>query len=322
MRQADYAYGVAYIRALENKLLDKSDIESLILCKTPEEAMRVLADKGYGSEPCAPQDFEKLLKAQQQLCWETVREVMPKGASLDILMYENDFHNIKVMIKATFAGVKEYKHLFLEPGTLDAAQIEQAISTKNFGLLQSPFKEAAEYSYSLLAETEDSQLSDIALDKAAMDAMMQAANESGSSFIKEFVTLKNALSDIKIAYRAQKTEKDRSFLEKALSKHSAFNREALIENALSNSDALFGYIESCNYGEAVSALKEGISAFEKYADEKITAFTEQAKYVILGVEPLLAFILKKQAELLSVRIILSCKINGFSEQEIRERLRG
>lgn len=322
MNQTDYAYGVAYIRAIENKLLDKSDMESLILSKTPEEAMRILADKGYGSEPCAPQDFEVLLKAQQEACWETVREVMPKGASLDILMYENDFHNIKVMIKATFAGVKEYKHLFLEPGTVPAEKIEQAVAEKNFSLLESPFKEAAEQGYALLASTEDSQLLDISLDKAAMDAQMLTAEQSESDFIKAFVTLKNALADIKIAYRAQKTEKDKSFLQKALSEHSAFNRDRLIENALSNEDALFGYIESCNYGEAVAALREGMSAFEKYADEKITAFTEQAKYVVLGVEPLLAYILKKQAELLSVRIILSCKINGFSEQEIRERLRG
>ena len=77
MNQTDYAYGVAYIRAIENKLLDKSDMESLILSKTPEEAMRILADKGYGSEPCAPQDFEVLLKAIPMIPPSVVPKVLP-----------------------------------------------------------------------------------------------------------------------------------------------------------------------------------------------------------------------------------------------------
>ncbi|MBQ7039636.1 MAG: V-type ATPase subunit, partial [Clostridia bacterium] len=64
-----------------------------------------------------------------------------------------------------------------------------------------------------------------------------------------------------------------------------------------------------------------VSEFEKYQDKAKNIFVQKANFVTIGAEPLIAYILKKQAELLSVRIIMSGKINGFSESVIRERLR-
>ena len=64
MNKTDYAYSVAYIRAVENKLLTKADIENLIAAKSPDEALQLLLDKGYGREKISPYQFETLLKEQ------------------------------------------------------------------------------------------------------------------------------------------------------------------------------------------------------------------------------------------------------------------
>ena len=197
MNQTDYAYGVSYIRSIENRLMDKGDIEGLILTKTPEEAMRMLNDKGYSNEPVPASEFESLLSKQQSLCWETVREVAPEGAPLDILLYKNDFHNLKVVIKAVFSGKKEFEHLFLTPATVDTGIIVDAISDKNFEALPEMLKNAAERSYEALANTEDSQLSDIIIDKTSMDYTMACAKMSKSEFIIDLIKLENTLADIK-----------------------------------------------------------------------------------------------------------------------------
>lgn len=321
MNQTDYAYGVSYIRSIENRLMDKGDIEGLILTKTPEEAMRMLNDKGYSNEPVPASEFESLLSKQQSLCWETVREVAPEGAPLDILLYKNDFHNLKVVIKAVFSGKKEFEHLFLTPATVDTGIIVDAISDKNFEALPEMLKNAAERSYEALANTEDSQLSDIIIDKASMDYTMACAKMSKSEFIIDLIKLENTLADIKIAYRAMKTEKNADFLNQALSEESGLSREALKDASLSGEEALLGYISENGYEEAANALKVSVSEFEKYQDKAKNIFVQKANFVTLGAEPLIAYILKKQAELLSVRIIMSGKINGFSESVIRERLR-
>lgn len=321
MNQTDYAYGVSYIRSIENRLMDKGDIEGLIMTKTPEEAMRMLNDKGYSNEIVSPSEYEKLLSNQQSLCWETVREVAPVGAPLDILLYKNDFHNLKVVIKAIFSNRKDYESMFLKPATVDTEVIVNAISDKDFSVLPEMLRAAAERGYEALANTEDSQLLDIITDKAAMDYTMKCAEISKSEFIEDLIRLENTLADIKIAYRAMKTEKNADFLKQALSEKSGLSREALISASLSGEDALLSYISQNGFEEAANALKISVSEYEKYQDRTKNVFVQKASYITLGAEPLIAYILKKQAELLSVRIIMSCKINGFSESVIRERLR-
>ena len=321
MNQADYAYGVAYIRSIENRLLDKGDIEALIMAKSPSEAVRMLIDKGYGNEMISPSEYETLLSNQQKLCWQTVREVAPKNAPLDILLYQNDFHNLKVVLKSVFTDNKNIEALFLSPAAVSTDIIIDALNEKDFSALPEMLREPARMAYESYAGTEDIQKSDIIIDKASMDYMMKAAKDSKNDFIISFVKLKNALADIKIAYRAMKTEKDKSFLSSALSEDSGFNRDSFILSALSGEDALLAFVSSNGYENAANALKASMAEFEKYADNALTEYIEKARYITFGVEPLLAYILKKQAELLSVRIIMSGKLNGFSEQSIRERLR-
>ena len=81
------------------------------------------------------------------------------------------------------------------------------------------------------------------------------------------------------------------------------------------------FVSKNGFEDAASTLKTSVSEFEKYQDRTKNAFVQRANFVTLGPEPLVAYILKKQAELLSVRIIMSGKINGFTETVIRERLR-
>jgi len=321
LNQTDYAYGVAYIRSIENRLMDKGDIEGLILTKTPEEAMRMLNDKGYSNEPVPPSEFESLLSRQQSLCWETVRGVSPEGAPLDILLYKNDFHNLKVVIKAIFSDRENYESLFLTPATVDTEIIVDAISEKKFGLLPEMLRGAAQRGYEALANTEDSQLLDIIIDKASMDYTMDCAKMSESGFLTDLIKLENTLADIKIAYRAMKTGKNADFLNQSLSENSGLSRDVLISSALSGEDALLSFVSQNGYEEAANALKISVSEFEKYQDRAKNDFVQKASFITLGAEPLIAYILKKQAEILSVRIIMSGKINGFSETAIRERLR-
>lgn len=321
MNQTDYAYGVSYIRSIENRLMDKGDIEGLILAKTPEEAIRLLVDKGYGSEIVPPAAFETLLSEQLEQCWSTVREVAPQNAPLDIFLYQNDFHNLKVVLKAIFTGAKQYERLFLSPHTVDCEMIVKALSNQDFSVLPEMLRETAKTAYETLANTEDSQMADVIIDKGSMDYMMAAASNCGSAFVRDLVCLKNTLADIKIAYRSVKTEKNSAFLDKALSANSYLNRDSLIQAVLSGEDALLAFLSENGYEDAANALKNSVTEFEKYADSAEKAAIDGAKFITFGIEPLIAYILKKQAELLTVRIIMSCKVNGLAESNIRERLR-
>lgn len=320
MNNADYAYSVAYIRSVENNLLDKNDIEGLILAKTPEEAMRILNDKGYTKEPTPPSELEKILSDKLEEAWTMVGDIAPKGAPLDILLYENDFNNLKVAVKSVFSGIENTSDLFMTPATVSVDLLEEAVADKKFDELPAFLKNTAERAYEAIANTEDSQLLDIIIDKASMDYTLKKAKECGSDFLYNYISLKNTLSDIKIAYRSMVTEKDRTFLEQALSEDGRLEKDGLIMATLGGMDSLMNYISGNGFDDEAKALKVSMSNYEVYSEGKRQAYLSESDMISLGIEPLLAYLIKIQTEISKIRIILSCKMNGFSENNIRERL--
>ena len=130
-----------------------------------------------------------------------------------------------------------------------------------------------------------------------------------------------ALFDIKVALRCQKTNKDVSFMSKALAECSLLDVERLKSCALDSEDALCQYISTLGLGTISERLKEGYATFEKSCDDLLMERIKFAKYKCLGIAPLVAYYFAVDAEVKTVRIILSCKKNGIDSDDIRERVR-
>ena len=64
----DYIYGVARVHARETRLLGAGDIQQLMACKTCDECLRVLTDKGWGAGDgnASP---EAMLAAEEEKTW-------------------------------------------------------------------------------------------------------------------------------------------------------------------------------------------------------------------------------------------------------------
>ena len=73
--------------------------------------------------------------------------------------------------------------------------------------------------------------------------------------------------------------------------------------------------------EFAEALKNSPSAFEKYCDDAVMENMKKAKYTAFGLGPIAAYIFARMTEIGCVRIILSAKFNGTSEETVRERMR-
>ena len=83
----------------------------------------------------------------------------------------------------------------------------------------------------------------------------------------------------------------------------------------------YDFIAHTPYAAAGEALKESPTAFEKCCDDLFTAPLQAGKYGAFGVAPIAAFHYAVQTELLNVRILLSAKLNGAPDDDIRERMR-
>lgn len=320
MNRSDYAYSVAYVRAIESRLLTPSDIESLIGAKTTADALRLLADKGYGADISA-ENFEAALTRAYRKSFDEIKEIAPKDAPLDVLLYKNDFHNLKVVLKGVRLGVRDYENYIITPATCDWKSLITGAVSGDFSQFPPMLRETAMAAYDILGRTGDSQLCDTLVDRASMDYALGEAVSSKNEFMIGLTTLTNTLTDIKIAARCALTDKDRDFADMAISSKPDLSRDELIKSAVSGMGALCEYLSGAGYDEAASALGISVADYEKYADNTINAYMKNSRFITMGIEPLISYIRSKENEIQSIRIIISAKQNGIDEEKIRNRLR-
>lgn len=318
MADNQYIYAVARIRSRELDLLDKSSFDQLMACRSYEACLRFLSDHGWGNG--TGETAEQLLAAEREKIWALIRELVKDMSVFDTFLYGNDFHNLKAAIKQVYMN-KEVPGIFLSYGTIKPELIHTSVKEHNFSLLPEYMRSCAEEAYQVQFHTGDSQLCDVIIDKAALSAIYKKGSESGNTLIYQYAELKVAASDINIAIRSFKTGKRREFLERAIAECKSLNSSSLIEAALKGEEEIYNYLQSTVYSDAVLAIKESPSAFERWCDNLIIKHIRPQKYNSFTLSPIAAYILARENELKSVRIVLSGKLNELPEESIRERVR-
>ncbi len=318
MAENQYLYAVARIRCREQRLLNASFLEQLVTAPSAEACLRMLREKGWDGG--APEDSDAMLAEEQKRTWDLIRELVKDMSILDVFLYANDYHNLKAAIKEC-KSQNAFAHIYLNQGTIPAEQIRQAVQENRLDSLPKGMREAAEEARKALLHTGDGQLCDIILDRAALEAVRQAGEESGNEFLKLYGELTVAAADIKIAVRAARTGKNKAFLENALMECETLNLGALTRAALDSEEAVASYLERSDYKDWAPELRKSPSAFERWCDNLLIRRIRPQLRNPFGIGPLAAYILARDSEIKSVRIILAAKRNGLPEDAIRERVR-
>lgn len=320
MRETDFAYGVAHIRAHELSLLTRDNIESMISSKSLREAMRILGDKGWNAENT--EDFSPMLEEESRKNWELISHCLPAEHLLDCMIIENDFHNLKAAVKTVFTDESPDEY-FVYPTVFPPELIKKAVKEKDFARLPECMREAAEEAYDVLTRLGQGQAADIVIDRKAMETKLKMAEESGSELLKRTVALNVAATNIKIALRCADTGKSEDFMKRAmLSSCPVINIETLRKKALEGKKEVISYLGDVKaFSNSAELLKENSSLFSKCLDDAILEEAKKAKFTAFGIEPIFAYFIARETEIKNVRIILSLKRNGISESEIRRRVR-
>lgn len=318
MKEAEYAYAVARVRSNEVRLLTPQDIDGLLASGDCARCAARLSDKGWESSGAAADDSE-MLRKQTERTWELIDEIAPDRAEFDFLRLPNDFHNLKVSLKARLQQC-EWKHLCMFPASVPVEDIEKAVNDKEFDLLPEFMRDKAADAYEALVSWADGQLCEVILDRAALEAASAAAAKIKDSDLPSKLTgLDSFAADVRIAVRAARMKKSRNSVRTALADCTAIDAEQLADAAALGEEAVVEYVTACDR-EAGETLAKGLSAFERLCRTRRTALLDEHKYDPLGIAPLISYILNREEETRKVRIILAGLRNGVEPDRIRTML--
>lgn len=310
MTGTKYANAVAAIRAMETSLLGRSDIDQLINSASMAEAESILAAKN-GSVANAD-TLEDV--------WKMIRGYAPDCKELEILLYRNDFHNLKAVLKAIISN-RDPQHYYVAPSNVELSQLTEAINSKEYEILPGYMRGTAVQAYELLTRTLDGQLSDSLIDTGALSAMQKSAAEFGGEFMQKYAQLLTVCSDIKTAYRCSIMKKSVQFTEAAVCGSDELDKDSLVRASVNGTEAFFSFLESTSYSEAAALLKASSAQYEKWCDDVIMELAESARMQAFGSEPLAAYYIAKEAEIKNLRILTVCKEFGADRETITERMR-
>lgn len=314
-----YTYAVARIRALEVALFSNATVEQLIACSDYEQCLQFLAERGWGDSD-TPAEAEAVLGREEEKIWEVVKDLHVDMEKFDVLSYPKLFHNLKAAIKDVCTG-EESRHIFYDDVSIPGEAMLEIVREKDFGKLPQSMQHAAAEAYDTLLHTRDGQLCDVIIDRAALDAVYAAGRAAKDKIIRDYAESTVAVADIKIAVRSQKTAKSLDFMTRAMAECESVNVTQLAKAALNGMDAIREYLKGTAYAEGADALAESPSAFERWCDNRIIQTISPQKYNAFTIGPVIAYVIARQNEIKTVRIILSGKLNDLPDDSIRERVR-
>ncbi|MBQ9531766.1 MAG: V-type ATPase subunit [Eubacterium sp.] len=318
MKDNNYLFAVASVRAKENSLLSQSDLEQLINAQSYKRASALLAEKGYDINEKS--DYSAVLDEELKEVWNSIHEAADKADALNAFIVKNDFQNLKAILKAEVMNY-DAKSYLVQPSVINPDKLFEAVSKRDFSSLPDFIGETAKEALEQITKTGNAQLCDALIDRKTLETILAFSKNSGDELLTEYANSYCLAADIKTAYRAIKTKKSSVFLNTAIAENDLINKESFIEAALSGEEEFFEYLSSAGFSDYKDALSESSSAFEKYCDDKLLTLIKKAKMTAFGLSPLAAYFVAKETEIKCLRIILSAKQSHISSDIIRERMR-
>ncbi len=316
-----YPYAVARIRMLEQKILSQQALYQMAEAKSAEDALRIMTEGGTALDSSFDvHDYEKLLSDRTREMYKTIGELVPDENFMDIFLYKNDYHNLKVLLKSELSGTNGDRYL-VEGGTLEKENLKKMLENRDFSAFSPVMANAVKDAFELYHKTQSGQTIDIVLDKACYQEMMRTAKESKNSFLIRYVSKLSDLTNLKSFLRIRNMKKGFDAFANVFLEEGTISLDTF-EKAFEDSENYLKYFSASDYGTLCEKeMENGFTAFEKACDNYMMDFVREAKLVSLTLEPLVAYVYARETEIKAIRIIMTGKLNNIDSETIKERLR-
>ena len=319
MRDTEYIFAVARIRVLERNLLSDDDVRQMCGMPDVKSVVSYLADKGWG-DGNGQVSIDELLSQEQDKTMHLMHELRVDPVVFDVLSCPKYYHNVKCAIKEICSNTDAPRAYYDLPG-FGEEELKKRFSENDMSGLPEAMRKPAARAFDVMSSTSDGQWCDVILDKACLVQMRDDAYATKSQILIDYVEANVSSADIKIAFRATRTGKDLHFLQEALAPCRDLDVKHLAQMAVRGEAELKNYLEGGRFKDAVEAIEDSNSAFERWCDNRLIEALKPQKTNSVSVGPIVAYDLAKENELRNVRIIATAKANGFSENETLERMR-
>ena len=304
----DYIFSSAFVRSHEKDLIKKEQFRAMINSDNIDEVRNTVAD------------------ALADDMFSEIKDMSKEFKGLDVLIYQNDYHNIKVLLKAEELG-KDYSDILIDKGTVPVDVMTDAVRNRSGIWISEYMHKAILESAEVLGRTKDPQLVDFVCDKYCFMEINEIAEKTKNEFIKGYVRLSIDAINFKTYIRMKALGQSWTYFKDLFIPGG--NVDDVVYSRVFDADAATfasNFNGSLLY-DAITTGRENLeqtgdyALLEKLCDDAIVEYIKEAKGISFGIEVLFAYLVAKQMEIKNIRILMAGKIAGMDPGKIEERIR-
>lgn len=320
-----FAHSIARIKAMENRLLSRAKLDSLIDAKDFSDSIKMIQDTQFG-EYMASGSYESGLKSALEDLYMNMYDIIPVHEVVDVLAVRYDGHNIKSILKGKFSGF-DTSGILINVGTIPLEGLKHMILEENYEGIPETVAETVKKAVLTFNEAGDPQDIDLVVDKGIFEYAMEIAKNSKYDYLEDYIRLNIDITNLKTFIRIKAQERSIEFLDKVFVNGGTleYNLFASYINEplerFANKLSYTGFSKWSDQGIAEYVRNGDLGSIDRYGDNYMISHIKKSKFISLGTEPIIAYIIARENEIKALRIILTGKKSNVHPDKIRERMR-
>lgn len=326
MKQASYHELNPLVRLKELELLPPELLTRMLKAENVMELETLFETTIYGDYVTGSfyDSFEEAIAQSQESLIKEFVDRVPDPKVIWMYTMRDTFHNLKALIKAELLD-KNFDALYVYDGFYSLEQIKTAIRTGQASGLPEILLEGIREVREHFEESNSLQGIDIILDRKYLYCQWKIAEKIKEPELIKEVTSFIDFTNIMMIARGIKQKRSRNFMSTVLSSHGSVAKEELLDCVENSFENFLVYLRTTSYGETIIPVidedKLDLGDLERIFDNYLTGFYEIAQTQAFGPLPVLALLNAKAIEIKNLRLIITGKRIGLTEEQIRERMR-
>ena len=318
-----YTFQTARIRALEMQMLSRTTFLDMANAQNFEQAAGLLAASEYAlprGESFA--ETENILRLRRTAVRELFADLMIDKPIVELLGTRDDFANMRLAVRRALTD-RPLGTDYSDQGNVPTEQFEEVFEEENYSLFPDYMAEAVDRAVLAYYQNKDIRRIDYAIDSTQAEYNLKKAEKLKSIFLLNLFRIQIDLTNIRTMFRLKFTESEQrnvflkgGYIELERIKYSLDTNYEMM-------GTLFFVTPYHRLVETAASYLISDKSFltaERQCEKHMTGFLKTTIQITAGPQPIIAYLLMKENEIRTVRLILTAKKNYLDTRLILDRL--
>lgn len=318
-------FAVGRIRSLEQKLMDRAALDRLITASSEAEIRQLMNEAGYEDGP-----IEAALDQEQGNLLTLIYEMSPDLDVLDLVGESADAHNLKIGLRKRLMSPDErltsYQHLYRTTGRFPFKELDAAIRSDDVAGYPVWMQTAFAAVHADYAESFDPVRIDVAVDTTFAAHQMAEAKRLKADWLADYFALMFDLKNMETLFRVRRRGIKESQFAQNLLPDGMLKRETWLTLYDAADDVIVSTLAIGPYASLATRIAEELAGtaggrWSWDVDRVLMRHLRKTKLATSGPDVPLAFLLARQQEIRSIRLVFAAVRNHMGTEAKRSFVR-